>query len=39
MVKGFYTAGAIWDQRSWPSVATLKKAKLRWVDWFNNHRL
>jgi len=27
------------DSQSWQSVSTVEMAALRWVDWFNNHRL
>ncbi len=39
MVKGFYTADATCRQLSWPSVSAVGMATLRWVNWFNNHRL
>jgi len=32
-------AEVIWRQRSWPSASAVEMATLRWVDWFNNHRL
>ena len=32
-------AEVIWRQRSWPSVSAVEMATLRWIDWFNNHRL
>ena len=32
-------AEVIWQQRSWPSASAVEMATLRWVDWFNNHRL
>ncbi len=28
-----------WRQQSWPSVSAVEMATLRWVYWFNNHRL
>lgn len=37
--NGRYKAEVIWPQRSWPSVSAEEMATLRWVDWFNNHRL
>ncbi len=38
-INGLYKAEVIWWQRSWPSVSAVEMATLRWVDWFNNHRL
>ena len=38
-INGLYKAEVIWKQRSWPSVSAVEMATLRWVDWFNNHRL
>lgn len=38
-VNGLYKAEVIWQQRSWPNAAAVEMATLRWVDWFNNHRL
>lgn len=38
-INGLYKAEVIWRQRSWPSVSTVEMATLRWVDWYNNHRL
>jgi len=38
-ITGLYKAEVIWRQRSWPSVSAVEMATLRWVDWFNNHRL
>ncbi len=38
-INGLYKAEVIWRQRSWPSVSAVEMATLRWVDWFNNHRL
>ena len=32
-------AEVIWRQRSWPNASAVEMATLRWVDWFNNHRL
>ncbi len=29
----------IWRRRSWPSLAAVEMATLRWVDWFNTKRL
>ena len=37
--NGLYKAEVIWRQRSWPTAAAVEMATLRWVDWFNNHRL
>jgi hypothetical protein len=37
--NGLYKAEVIWRQRSWPSASAVEMATLRWVDWFNNHRL
>ena len=38
-INGPYKAEVIWRQRSWPSASAVKMATLRWVDWFNSHRL
>ena len=38
-INGPYKAEVIWRQRSWPSVSAMEMATLRWVDWYNNHRL
>jgi transposase InsO family protein len=38
-INGLFKAKVIWRQRSWPSVSAVEMATLRWVDWFNNHRL
>ena len=38
-INGLFKAEVIWRQRSWPSLAAVEMATLRWVDWFNNHRL
>lgn len=38
-INGLFKAEVSWRQRSWPSLAAVKMATLRWVDWFNNHRL
>jgi putative transposase len=38
-IKGLYKAEVIWRQRSWPTASAVEMATLRWVDWFNNHRL
>ena len=38
-INGFYKAEVIWRQRSWPTAAAVEMATLKWVDWFNNHRL
>lgn len=38
-INGLYKAEVIWRQRSWPTASSVEMATLRWVDWFNNHRL
>lgn len=38
-INGLYKAEVIWRQRSWPGVSAVEMATLRWVNWFNNHRL
>ena len=38
-INGLYKAEVIWRQRSWPSASAVEMATLRWVDWFNHHRL
>ena len=38
-INGLYKAEIICRQASWPSVSAVEMATLRWVDWFNNHRL
>lgn len=38
-INGLCKAEVIRRQRSWPSVSAVEMAILRWVDWFNNHRL
>ena len=38
-INGLCKAEVIWRQRSWPSASAVEMATLRWVDWFNNHRL
>jgi len=38
-INGLYKAEVIWRQGSWPNAAAVEMATLRWVDWFNNHRL
>lgn len=38
-INGLYKAEVIWRQRSWPSAPAVEMATLRWVHWFNNHRL
>lgn len=38
-INSLYKAEVIWRQRSWPSALALEMATLRWVDWFNHHRL
>jgi transposase InsO family protein len=38
-INGLYKAEVIWRQRSWQGVSAVEMATLRWVDWFNHHRL
>jgi transposase InsO family protein len=38
-INGLYKAEIIWRQRSWPTAAAVEMETLRWVDWYNNHRL
>lgn len=38
-INSFYKTAVIWRQRSWPSASVAEMATLRWVDWYNNHRL
>jgi putative transposase len=38
-INGLYKAEVIWRYRSWPGASAVEMATLRWVDWFNNHRL
>ena len=38
-INGLYKAEVIWRQRSWPDASAVEMATLRWVDWFNRHRL
>ncbi len=38
-INGLFKAEVIWRQRSWPSLAAVEMATLRWVDWFNTQRL
>jgi len=38
-INSLYKAKVIWRQRSWQGVLAVEMATLRWVDWFNNHRL
>ena len=38
-INGLYKAEVIWRQRSWPSASAVEMATLKWVEWFNNHRL
>lgn len=38
-INGLYKAEVIWRQRSWQNASAVEMATLRWVDWFNNHRL
>ena len=37
--NGLFKAEVIRRQRSWPSLAAVEMTTMRWVDWFNNHRL
>lgn len=38
-INGFCKPEVIWRQRSWPIVSAVEMRTLRWVNWFNNHRL
>ena len=38
-INGLYKAEVIWRQRSWPSASAVEMATLRWVHWYNEHRL
>jgi transposase InsO family protein len=38
-INGLYKTEVIWRQQSWPSASAVEMATLRWVDWYNNHRL
>jgi transposase InsO family protein len=38
-INGLFKAEVIWRQRSWPNASAVEMATLRWVEWFNNHRL
>jgi transposase InsO family protein len=38
-INGLNKAEVIWWQRSWPTASAVEMATLKWVDWFNNHRL
>lgn len=38
-INGLYKAEVIWRQQSWSNVSAVEVATLRWVDWFNHHRL
>jgi transposase InsO family protein len=38
-INGLYKTEVIWRQRSWPNASAVEMATLRWVDWFNNHRM
>lgn len=38
-INGLYKAEVIWRQRSWPNASAVAMATLRWIDWFNKHRL
>lgn len=38
-IDGLYKAEVIWRQRSWPSASAVEMATLRWVPWYNEHRL
>ena len=39
IISGLYKTEVIWRQRSWPTALAVGMATLKWVDWFNNHRL
>ena len=38
-INGLYKDEVIWRRRSWPSASAVETATLRWVNWFNHHRL
>ena len=38
-INDLYKAEVIWRQRSWPNASAVEMATLRWIDWFNSHRL
>ena len=38
-INGLYKAEVIWRQRSWSSASAVEMATLRWVHWYNEHRL
>ena len=38
-INGPYKAEAIWRRQFWPNASAVKRATLRRVDWFSNHRL
>lgn len=38
-INSLYKAEVIWRQRSWLNASAVEMATLRWVDWFNHHRL
>lgn len=38
-INVLYKAEVIVRQRSWPIASAVEMATLRWVEWFNNHRL
>jgi len=38
-INGLYKAEVVWRQCTWPGASAVEMATLRWVDWFNNHRL
>lgn len=38
-INGLYKAEVIWRRRSWPNASSVEMETLRWVGWFNNHRL
>jgi hypothetical protein len=38
-INSLYKAEVIWRQRSWPNSLAVEMPTLRWIDWFNNHRL
>ena len=38
-INGLFEAEVIWRPRPWPNASAVEMATLRWIDWFNNHRL
>ncbi len=38
-INAHYKAEVIWRQRSCPSASAVEMATLRWVHWYNEHRL